>query len=352
MIERFVYQPPPVRIIFGCGAAQAEMLRELDHHRIARFAVLCSRSGARLAHALADNIPGRCLAIIDQFIPDLAHETFNRLLNEVERTKVDGFVVIGGGTPIGIAKAIAARLEIPFVAIVTSYSGSEMSAGWYVGAGAQRIGGNNNTALPATAIYDPQCTLALPPDVSASSGMNAMAHAVESLYAADLSPVVETQALIAVAKLATSLPVIVGEPGNIEARTDALFAAWLAGAFRAESGIEHALAQRVRQAFSLDHARTHAVFLPYAAAFNRPAVPQAMLRISNALGVGEAAQGLYELNVRLGLATGLKDLGMPASGIERAVDAVTGAKFANPRQASRSDILDIVTQAFHGLPPR
>ncbi len=128
--------------------------------------------------------------------------------------------------------------------------------------------------------------------------------------------------------------------------------AWLAGAFRAESGLEHALAQRVRQTFLLDHARTHAVFLPYAVAYNRDAAPAAIARVAKILGVEDAAQGLYDLNVRLGLTTGLKELGMPESGLERAADAVAGAKFSNPRPADRSDLFDVVTQAFHGLPPR
>lgn len=352
MIGRFAYCPVPTRIVFGVGAAVAELPRELDANAMTKFAVLCSPSGAAFAQLISAELPGRCVAIIDRADSSLGRDQFDRLVEEVKQAEVDGFVVVGGGTPIGVAKAIAARLEIPYIAIVTSYSGSEMSPKWTSGAGTQRLSGSHASALPVTAIYDPQLTLSLPPAVSVASGMNAMAHAVESLYAPDLSPVVETQASIAIAKLAEALPVIVREPGNIEARSQALYAAWLAAAFRAEAGIEHVLAQQVRQAFSLDHARTHAVFLPYAVAYNRVAAPRAVAKVGEAVRVADAANGLYDLNVRLGLATGLKDLGMRAADIERAVDVVANAKFVNPRQVGRAGILDVVTQAFHGGPPR
>ena len=129
--------------------------------------------------------------------------------------------------------------------------------------------------------------------------MNAMAHAVETLYGPDLDPVTASLAEEAIRRLGASLPEIVRDPRSTSARTDALYGAWLAGAFRTTPGLEHALAQRVRQWFGLDHARTHAVMLPYAVAFNRAHAPAAMGRIERALGVGDAAQGLYQMNVRL-----------------------------------------------------
>jgi maleylacetate reductase len=214
------------------------------------------------------------------------------------------------------------------------------------------VDGEGPAALPATAIYDPELTLDLPPSVSAASGMNAMAHAVESLYGIDTNPVVQTMAEEAVRLLGTSLPRIVQNPRDLAARTDALYAAWLAGNFRAQVGLEHAIAQRVRQWFNLDHARTHAIATPYAIGFNAPAAADAMRRIERALGVGDAARGLYDLNVRLGLPTGLKDLGLKEDDIGKAVDVVSAVKITHPRPASKADLLNVIGQAYAGAPPR
>jgi len=188
--------------------------------------------------------------------------------------------------------------------------------------------------------------------MSAASGMNAMAHAVESLYGVDTNPVVQTMAEEAVRRLGSSLPRVVQNPRDLAARTDALYGAWLAANFRAAVGLEHAIAQRVRQWFNLDHAYTHAVAVPYAIGFNSTAAPEAMERIKRALGVDDAARGLFDLNVQLGLPTGLKGLGMREEDIAKAVEVVAAVKISHPRPVSTADLAEIIRQAFFGAPPR
>jgi alcohol dehydrogenase class IV len=195
-------------------------------------------------------------------------------------------------------------------------------------------------------------TLDLPARTSAASGMNAMAHAVESLYGIDTNPVVKTMAEEAVRLLGASLPRLVHNPRDLGARTDALYGAWLAANFRAAVGLEHALAQRVRQWFDLDHAHTHAIATPYAAGFNADAAPEAMDRIKRALGVADAARGLYDLNVRIGLPTGLKDLGMREADIGKAVEVVSAVTIAHPKPVSKADLANVIAQAWAGAPPR
>ena len=141
-------------------------------------------------------------------------------------------------------------------------------------------------------------------------------------------------------------------PRDLEARTEVLYGAWLAANFRAEVGLEHAIAQRVRQWFDLDHAHTHAIATPYAIGFNANAAPEAMRRITRALGVGDAARGLYDLNVRLGLPTGLKGLGMREEDIGKAVEVVAAVEIDHPKRVSKADLLNIITQAYAGEPPR
>jgi alcohol dehydrogenase class IV len=227
-----------------------------------------------------------------------------------------------------------------------------MAARWSIGVGADRVTGGGAAALPATAIYDPELTLDLPARFSAASGMNAIAHAVESLYGPDTNPVVQAMAEEAIARLGASLPRLVEHPRDLVARGEAMYGAWLAASFRAEVGLEHALAQRVRQWFNLDHAHTHAVVTPYAIGFNGAAAPDALARIKRALGADDAARGLYDLNVRLGLPTGLQGLGMQEADIAKAVDVVAGVKISHPRPVSKADLADIVRQAYFGAPPR
>jgi maleylacetate reductase len=182
--------------------------------------------------------------------------------------------------------------------------------------------------------------------------MNAMAHAVETLYGIDTNPVVQTLAEEGIRLLGANLTRLVDNPRDLAARTDVQYGAWLAANFRAEVGLEHAIAQRVRQWFNLEHAQTHAVATPYAIGFNAAAAPQAMERIKRALGAADAAHGLYDLNVRLGLPTGLKYLGMQEKDIGKAVEVVSAAKITHPRPVSKAELTNIITQTYAGEPPK
>ena len=307
MTANFTYHSDPIRIRFGAGAA-ATLGEEADFHKMSRLLVLCSKSRLDFAQRATASIAARVVEYCDASAPNMPRDAFERVLGDIRRTKVDGFVVVGGGSPIGLAKAAAAATKIPYMAVVTTYSGSEMAARWRVGIAADAISGEGTDALPATAIYDPELTLDLPPRTSAASGMNAVAHAVESLYGIDTNPVVQAMAEEAIRLLGANLPRMMQNPRELAARSHVMYGAWLAANFRAEVGLEHAVAQRVRQWFNLDHAHTHAIATPYAIGFNAVAAPEAMERIRRALGVNDAARGLYDLNVRLGLPTGLKGL--------------------------------------------
>jgi maleylacetate reductase len=351
MTGTFTYRSDPVRIVFGAGAIAA-LRAEADVHNMSRLLVLCSASRAEFARRVTAAIADRCVGFCDASAPNMPRDAFERVIADIKRLDADGFVVVGGGSPIGLAKAAAATTKVPYIAVVTTYSGSEMAARWRIGIAADRITGEGPAALPATAIYDPELTLDLPARFSAASGMNAMAHAVESLYGIDTNPVVQAMAEEAIARLGASLPRVVQNPRDVAARTDVLYGAWLAANFRAEVGLEHAIAQRVRQWFNLDHAHTHAVATPYAIGFNAAAAPDAMACIKRALDVPDAARGLYDLNVRLGLPTGLKGLGLREEDIAKAVDVVAAIKITHPRPVSKADLTEIIRQAYKGEPPR
>jgi maleylacetate reductase len=351
MTENFVYQSQAVRVLFGRGKLQS-VPAELELHKRSRALILCTHSSRPTAERVQSQSPGR-IADIHQLPPSGdARERLAKLIDHAKQKNADCLLVIGGGSPIGFAKTVAANTGLRSIAVVTTYSGSEMASTWSIGAGPDRMAGDDDDCLPLTAIYDPDLTLSLPPRTSAASGMNAMAHAVETLYGPDINPVVESLASKAVELLGANLPHVVDRPDDIAVRTDALYGAWLAAAFRAQAGVEHALAQRVRQAFGLDHSHCHAIFTPYAIAFNAKAAPRAMELIARALGAKDAGRGLYDLNVRIGLPTGLKGLGMKEADLPKAVEIVAAGKFVNPRPVSRDDIANLITQSFHGEPPK
>jgi maleylacetate reductase len=353
MIENFVYQSQAVRVKFGSGTVQS-VPDELAFHQRSRALILCTGSSRATAERIQAQAPGRAADIHQLPKSGDARERLARIVEHAQQKNADCLVVIGGGTPIGFAKTVSATAGLRSIAVVTTYSGSEMASTWSIGAGPDRMAGDDDACLPLTAIYDPELTLSLPPRVSAASGMNAMGHAVESRFGPEGNPVVETLATTAVGLLGANLPWVVDKPGEIDGRTGALYGAWLAAAFRAQAGVEHALAQRVRQGFGLDHSHCHAIFTPYAIAFNASAAPRAMESITRALLAGNkgAGQALYDLNVRVGLPTGLQQLGMKETDIPEAVALVAAAKFVNPRPVSRDDIANLITQAFHGEPPR
>jgi maleylacetate reductase len=340
-----------VRVLFGRGTLQSAP-DELELHQCSRALILCTASSRATAERVQSQASGRIADIHQLPKSGDARERLAKLIDHAKQKNADSIVVIGGGSPIGFAKTVAANAGLRSIAVVTTYSGSEMSSSWSIGAGTDRMAGDHDDCLPLTAIYDPDLTLSLPPRTSAASGMNAMAHAVETLYGPDLNPVVEGLASNAVALLGANLPRVVDRPDDIAARSDALYGAWLAAAFRAQAGVEHALAQRVRQNFGLDHAHCHAIFTPYAVAFNARAAPRAMDLIARALGAKDAGQGLYDLNVRIGLPTGLNGLGMKEADIPKAVDTAAAGKFVNPRQVTRGDIENLITQAYYGEAPR
>ena len=218
MTENFVYQSQAVRVLFGRGKL-ASVPAELDLHKRSRALILCTTSSRPTAERVQSEAAGRIADIHQLPKTGDARERLAKLIEHAQQKDADSLVVIGGGSPIGFAKTMAAKTGLRSVAVVTTYSGSEMASSWSIGAGPDRMAGDDDNCLPLTAIYDPDLTLSLPPRTSAASGMNAMAHAVETLYGPDINPVVEGLAAKAVELLGSSLPRVVDRPDDIDART-------------------------------------------------------------------------------------------------------------------------------------
>ena len=187
-------------------------------------------------------------------------------------------MALGGGSTIGLAKAIALRTDLPQIAIPTTYAGSEMTPILGETKDGRKTTQKSMKVLPEVVIYDVDLTMTLPAGLSGTSGINAIAHAVEALYAEDANPIISVLAEQSIAALGRALPQIAADPSDREARSDAQYGAFLAGACLGSVGmaLHHKLCHTLGGTFDLPHSETHTIVLPHALAYNAPAVPKAV----------------------------------------------------------------------------
>jgi maleylacetate reductase len=351
-MRTFVYTQPSIRVVFGIGTF--DRLAEEVAHLGARRGLVLSTPGQR---RLADQAAGRLGGLLAGVFPEAAMHVpiaSARAASAVAaRVGADCTVAVGGGSTIGLAKAIALDLNLPIVAIPTTYSGSEMTPIYGLLEGGVKRNGRDGRVLPKAVIYDAGLTTTLPPRVSGPSGLNAIAHCVEALYARDGSPISGLAAAEGIRALARSLPRVVQAPADLDARSEALYGAWLAGTALATSsmGLHHKLCHTLGGAFNLPHADVHAVILPHATSFNRDAAPQAMQVIAQALGADDAAQGIYDLAVNIAAPVSLERIGMPRDGLDRAAALAVESPYANPRPVDFSGVRGVLDDAYHGRRP-
>ncbi len=351
-MQPFVYQQPAIRVIFGVGVLD-RLPDEVARLGSSRALVLATPDQRKDAEEAARRLGERSAGVYAEAVMHVPIETARAARAEARRLDADCCVAVGGGSTIGLGKAIALEYGLPIVAVPTTYAGSEMTPIYGLTERGVKRTGRDPKVLPKTVLYDPTLTVSLPARISGPSGMNAIAHCVEALYAEDGNPVISLQAAEGIHALARSLPIVVREPANLDARADALYGAWLAGAALGSTSmsIHHKLCHTLGGSFNLPHAEVHTVILPYAAAFNRLAAPDAMRRTAEALGTDEAPGGLYDLAARLGAPLALKDIGMPADGLDRAARLATENPYYNPRPIDYAGVRELLERAYHGVRP-
>jgi alcohol dehydrogenase class IV len=348
----FVYDQLACRVVFGAGTFD-KLATEVDRLGLSKLLVLSTPGQVKLAEEVARRLGARAAGLYPHARMHVPIETAQAARAEARRLGADGAVAIGGGSTIGLGKAIALESGLPIVAIPTTYAGSEMTPIYGLTEGGLKKTGRDVRVLPKTVIYDPELTLTLPAALSAASGMNAIAHCVEALYAHDGNPIISLMAEEGIRALAVALPRIKDKTKDLEARSDALYGAWLAGVALGAAGmaLHHKLCH-VLGGFGLPHAETHSIVLPHALKYNSEAAPAAMRSISRALGEkADAAGAVWDLEKKLGLAMRLADVGMKQSDIERAAKIATEAPYPNPRKVEYGPVLELLRGAYEGRRP-
>ncbi len=349
----FTFTSDPVRVVFGRGTSKT-IADEVERLGKSRALVLTTPQQKADGAALAKSLGTLCAGTFHDATMHTPTDVTERAVKYAQEVKADCTVALGGGSTTGLGKAIALRTDLPQIVIPTTYAGSEATA--IIGETKDGVKVTQRTlkVLPEVIVYDVDLTLTLPAALIATSGMNAIAHAVEALYAQDQNPVTSMMAEEGTRALARSLPRIMEHPGDIDARGEALYGAWLCGTCLNAVGmaLHHKLCHTLGGTFDLAHADVHTVVIPHATAYNAPAAPEAMRRIANAIGARDAALGLFELAKRLGAPTSLQAIGMKADGIDKAADIAVKNPYWNPRPVDRAGIHRLIDNAFHGRPPQ
>lgn len=349
----FVYSPLPGRVVFGADCVD-QLPAEFRELRVRRALVLCTPQQTHLADAIAARLAGHCAGIFPKAVMHVPIEVAREALQYARRVEADCIVAVGGGSTIGLGKAIALESDLPILAIPTTYAGSEMTPIYGITERGEKKTGRDVRVLPRTVIYDPVLTQSLPADMSATSGINAIAHCVEALYAANANPITAMMAEDGIRSLARGLPRVVAELDDLDARSECLYGAWLAGSVLAATSValHHKLCHTLGGMFNLPHAETHTIVLPHAIAYNASAAPAAMRQIASALNADDAAQGVFDLALRLKAPTSLASLGITHADLDRVADAALLSAYPNPRALERGAIRDLLEDAYHGRRPR
>jgi maleylacetate reductase len=348
----FTYEALPMRVAFGPGRA-ASVAAELDHLRLRRALVLCTPGQQKTAQVVADGLGARCVRVHPGARMHVPVEAADAACTLAEELGADGCVAVGGGSTVGLGKAIALRHGLPVIAVPTTYAGSEMTPVWGITEGGIKRTGRDPAVLPRSVVYDPELSASLPVALSVTSGLNAVAHAAEGLYAPDVSPIVALMAEEGARAMVTALPRIADDPGDLDARSDALRGAWLCGAVLGATtmSLHHKLCHVLGGTFGLPHAEVHTVVLPHALAFTLPAAPTAAAALARALGHDDVPGALWELAAALGAPTSLAALGMAPAGLPEVVRQVLASPYASPRPITAADVAALLERAQEGTRP-
>lgn len=353
MIRDFVHESRPQRVVFTAGAV-SHLPREVARRKLQRLIVVCTPRQVGLAATVTAPLGATVAATHPHATMHVPRAAADAAVTQARRVEADGCVAIGGGSAIGLAKAVARDTGIPIIAVPTTYAGSEMTTVWGMTDAGRKSTGRDDRVLPAAVIYDPELTLSLPPAVAVVSGFNAIAHAAEALYAPDCSPVTALVAAESVRALAEALPRVVAAPDDLDARSEALYGAWLAGTALGATtmSLHHQLCHILGGTFGLPHAETHTAVLPHVLALNLRAAPRACNALKRALDADDPAAHLFELARDLGAEMALKNLGMPENGLDAVAQQALTAPYHNPVRVTETALRYLLGHAFAGVTAR
>jgi len=351
MQREFVFPGMTARVVFGTGTV-AVVADEVAHLGRTKALVLSTPAQVEDAEKIAKNIGSQSAGVYSGAAMHTPIEVTEQALKVFSASGADCIVAVGGGSTIGLSKAIATRTGADQIVIPTTYAGSEMTDILGETQAGKKTTRRDASIRPESVIYDINLTLGLPVTMTMTSAMNAIAHAVEGLYAEDRNPIVTLMATDALKAFKTGLPVLKEEPTNREARALTLYAAWLCSTALGyvSMGLHHKLCHVIGGSFNTPHADTHAILLPHTAGFNAVAVPDLLQPVSDIFGESPG-QGLWQFAHKIDAPTSLKDLGLSQTDLDEAAQIAVANPYKNPRNFDRDDIRNLLQSAWEGTKP-
>jgi maleylacetate reductase len=358
VVPAFVVEPQPGRVVFGEGAV-GRVPQEAERLGLHRLLFLHSGRDGDTAGALRHGLGERLAGEFTGIRPHVPLEVATRARQAAADASADGLLCLGGGSVTGTAKAVALHTGLPIIAVPTTYAGSEVTPVWGLTADGRKQTGTDPRVRPAAVVYDPDLTAGLPAGLSAASGLNALAHAVEAFWAPGRTPVTALYAAEAVRTLAEGLPAVVADGADAAARSLTLYGSYLAGAAFAVagSGLHHKICHVLGGGWDLPHARTHAVVLPYVLAWNAARSPLAVRAVAAGIPATrpsprEAVAAVRALARAVGAPGSLAELGLGEPAIALAAAAVAPVVPAdNPRPIAEQDLAVLLRHAWAGADP-
>jgi maleylacetate reductase len=353
-VREFVHQPNAARVVFGAGTRH-RLPAELDLMGLRRVLFIggadpLQKEAEELVAALGDSVVCRIIEIA-QHVPAAGADA---AVGVAVGAGVDGVVALGGGSATGLAKAVALSIGLPVIAVPTTYAGSEMTDIWGRTENGEKVTGRDPRVRPVAVVYDVELTVGMPAGLTATSGLNALAHCVEAAYDTQAGPVTRLLAAEGARALAAGLPGAVDDGHDLAARSETLYGAWLAGTAlgSARMAVHHRVCHILGGMFGLPHAETHAAFLPYAVAFNQVAAAEALAKVQQAMATTTStAAALWDLGRRVGAPASLAELGLSRDDARRAADTLASHPVDNPRPVDAVGARGLLLDAYEGLRP-
>ncbi|MEM9012475.1 MAG: maleylacetate reductase [Pseudomonadota bacterium] len=340
-----------MRVVFGAGR-RSNAAAELERLGARRALLLSTPEQEGDVRALAETLGPRAAGLFAGAAMHTPTDVTERAMTMLGEVRADAVLAMGGGSTIGLAKAIALRTDLAQLAIPTTFAGSEMTPIIGQTEAGRKTTQTTRKVLPETVIYDADLVRTLPAAVAGPSAMNAIAHAVEALYAEDGSPVISLMAEEAIRAIGGALPAIM-ERQDPAALEQALYGAWLAGACLGSVGmaIHHKICHVLGGSFGLPHAPIHCLMIPYSAHYNAEAAPRAMDRVARALGADDAPAALHDLMRLANAQTRLSDFGLTEGDLDEAAAIAVEQPYWNPRPVTRGGVREMLHAAWEGRAP-
>lgn len=337
---------------FGAGIRH-RLERILAARDITKALVLSTPQQSGAAMDLAAELGGRVAGVHSRAAMHTPVDVTTGALRHAAELAADGLIALGGGSTIGLGKALALRTGLPQIAIPTTYAGSEATPILGQTENGIKTTLTDPAVLPDMILYDPELVVTLPPAMTVTSALNAMAHAAEALYAADRSAASTAQAIEGLQAFAGALPRVLADPSDLAAREDSQRGAYACGAVLGQTSmaLHHKLCHTLGGAFDLPHADTHAIVLPHAIHFNAAAVPELLTPITDILGGDAPGLALWSFAKGLGAPLALRDLGVTEADLDHAADLAAAKPYPNPRPVTRAAIRTLLQNAWSGEAP-